>query len=352
MKVDQGNAAANAAAMSGAAGTEKLEKQAKTGAGVTGAGGAIPSVAAGYTAILSGLQAFVPQIGGGDFEVRLAEITAKLKEVSSEVNTGRVLNEQETKRLNMKENQAKISESEKKLEEAEAKKKSASIWDKISLAFEFIGAALMGLIGAALLFVPGLQAAGALMLVGAGLMLLGAINTLVQQETGAGLIGNLAKAIDPNISDEALMAIEIGFAVTLAVATIAVSVASGRVDVAAAKFAHLGKAAADVAVKAAQLTLKTATAASTAIGAVTGAGAATSTAVAAGVRVDAAETSALAAELQADSKDIEAFMQQLDDLIDQALAMMMEASERFNGMLDDLTDMNSDTGDVMSRMQF
>jgi F0F1-type ATP synthase assembly protein I len=337
---------------SGATGTEQVEKQARTGTGAAAGGGTAPEARAGYTSIMKGLAAFVPQVGGGDFEVRLAEITPKLKEVNGTVNTDRVLNEQETKRLNMKENQAKIAESEKKLAEAQAKKDSGSIWDKISLAFEFIGAALMGLIGGLLMAVPGAQAAGVLMMVGAGLMLASAINTLVQQETGAGILGNLAKAINPDISDEALMGIDIGFAVVLAIATIAVSVASGRVDVVAAKFAGMGKMAADVAVKAAQLAVKTATAAATTVSTVTGAGSAVSTAVASGIRLDAAYTSAEASELQADSKDIEAFMQQLDDLIDQALAMMMEASERFNSMLDDLTDMNSDTGDVLSRVQF
>ncbi|WP_163850636.1 type III secretion system translocon subunit SctE [Pseudooceanicola aestuarii] len=330
----------------GTTGTEQTQET-QTGGGIGGMqnGGAPDPAAPGYGSILEGLRNFMPELGSESFETRLAEITSKLKEITSQVHTDRVLNEQETKRLNMKENEAKIEESEKKLDEAEAKRKSGNIFDKISMAFQALGAFLMIAIGAALAAVPGMQAVGALMIAGGVIMAVSLINSIVQEETGAGIAGNLAKAIDPDISDDALMAIDMAFTITLAVAGIVAAVASGRVDAAVQGFAGLSASVAKAAVE----TVRTVAAVAAAV---TQAGSAVAQVGSAGYGLSAAEDQADAMDLQADSQAIQALMQQLDDLIDQALAMLMGASDRFNAMLDQITEMNKDSGDTLSATRF
>lgn len=315
----------------------------QTASGVAGASnGATPDPAApAFGAILESLRNFMPNINSGQFETRLAEITAKLKEVSGEVNTDRVLNEQESKRLNMKENEAKIEESEKKLEDAEAKRKSGGIFDKIAMAFQALGALLMIALGAALAAVPGMQAVGGLMIAAGVIMAISLINSIVQEANdGAGILGSLAKAINPDASDELIAGLDIGLTVTLAVVGIALAIASGRVDGVATGVTALAKAA--DAIRTVALTAS----------AITNAASATANVGSAGYGMSAAESSGEAAELQADSQEIQALMQQLDDLIDQALAILMGASERFNAMLDSLTEMNKDTGDTLSSTRF
>ena len=49
---------------------------------------------------------------------------------------------------------------------------------------------------------------------------------------------------------------------------------------------------------------------------------------------------------------MEAFMQQLDDLIDQAMTMLMAANDRFNAIMDSVTEMVQDTGNTLSNTRF
>jgi hypothetical protein len=59
-----------------------------------------------------------------------------------------------------------------------------------------------------------------------------------------------------------------------------------------------------------------------------------------------------AQQMQADTKDTEAFMQQLDALIDMALSMLMDSSQRFNAIMDTVSEMTKETGDTMSNTRF
>lgn len=282
------------------------------------------------------LQSFLPEEVGTDFEARLAEVTDKLKKTTSDTETDRVKNEMETKRLNIEENEARIEEAETKMLEAEAKAKNGSIWDKIAIAFQMIGAALMAALGAVLIATGVGAVAGALMIAGAAMMLLSAINSIVQQSSkdGLGIAGSIAKATGADM-DEAGKA-DMGFGITLAIATAITAIAATVLTAGAAGPALVG---------AVQSMLSLASSVTSTGGAIAGA-------VSAGYRMDATFDRAEATEKQAETKEVEAFMQQLDDMIDQALAMLMSANDKFNAMMDSMTEMIQESGNTLSNTRF
>jgi len=310
--------------------------EAQTRSGIAGNSGPAPDVSTfDVGSIMLALRAFTPELADGDFETRLAAITAKMKEVAGEVNTDRVQNEQENKRLNMKENQAKIEESERKLQEAQEKRESGDIGDKIALAFQALGALLMIALGALLAVIPGAQALGAVMIASGILMAISVVNSIVSQcNEGAGILGSIAKAA--GASDDVVMGLDIAFTVVLAIAAIAVafinptSLATGVAAAAAAAVRAAGQAA-NIATS-------------------VGAGAATVASKAYGL--SAAEDTKQGQDLKADTMDMQAMMQMLDDIIDQALAMLMDASGRFNAVMDSLTEMMNDTGATLASTRF
>ena len=85
---------------------------------------------------------------------------------------------------------------------------------------------------------------------------------------------------------------------------------------------------------------------------VVGAAGAVSSSIQSGYSVAAADSRKEGMEMQADSQEIQAFMQQLDDMIDQSLTLLMQSMDRFNAMLDSITDMAKDTADTMSATRF
>jgi len=310
-----------------------------TGQGVAAFNGPTPNVAApGFGVLLQALRNFGPQVGS-DFEARLADITSKLRDVSGEVQTDRVLNDQESKRLNMKENQAKIEESEKKLEEAEAKRESGNIFQMIAMAFQALGAILMIALGALLSAVPGMQVVAGLMIAAGVMMAISLVNSIVQQTNeGAGILGSIVKAAGGD--EKAIMGADMGFMAAMVVASIVMAVFTGGASTAAT--------AAQVASSMAT-GIKTA---STAVNVATSVGGALAQVGSASYNLSAAQDSKEAADLQADSKEIEALMQQLDDLIDQAMEILMAQANRFNAVADTMTDMMNETGQTLANTRF
>lgn len=311
-----------------------------TGTGVNGQSGPVPNAnAAALGNFLQALRNFAPNLAGGDFETRLADITSRMRDTSGEVQTDRVLNEQENKRLNMKENQQKIEEAEKKLEEAEAKKKSGNIFDKIAMAFQALGAILMIALGAVMAAIPGMQAVGALMIAGGVIMAVSLINSIVAElNDGAGILGSIAKAA--NADPDVIMGLDIAFMAATVIASIALAVLTGGANVAAMAPAFAAKMATAV---------KTA---ATAVEIGTSVGSALANVGSTAYGMSAAQDRADAAEMQADSSDIQALMQQLDDIIDQALQLLQQAAQRFNAIADSMTEMLNETGNTVSSTRF
>lgn len=319
-----------------------IEIKEKTGQGVggpIGSGQTPPPTSPGFGMILSALRNFAPSNPNSDFEAKLADAVARMRDTSGEVETDRVQNQQEVKRLNMQENQAKIEEAERKLEEAEAKKKSGNIFDIIAMAFQALGALLLAAIGTLLQAVPGAQALGALMIASAVMMVISLINSIVAKANdGAGILGSIAKAA--GASPEVIMGLDIGFTAAMLVASIVMAVATGGSSAAAQITGFAAKAAEVLKGAAKAVEIGTGVASSLAQTGSTG------------YRLAAAVDSKDAANLRADSDEVKAMMQQLDDLIDQALALLQQAAARFNAIADTMTEMLNDTGNTVSSTRF
>lgn len=282
------------------------------------------------------LTSFAPVTFGADFETRLAEVTDKLKTTNSEAEKSRVNNEMETKKLNLKENEEKMEKAQEKMDAAEGKGENGDIWNKISIAFQMLGAVLMAALGAALIATGVGGPAGALMIAGAVLMMVSAINSIVAASTedGLGIGGSIAKASGADM--ETAGNVDMGVGITLAVATAVVAIAATVVS---------GGAAGPALVGVMQNLLSIGSSVASTAGAV-------STAVSTGYGAHAASLSKDGTEIQAKGKQNEAFMQQLDDLIDQAMTLLMSSTERFNAMMDSVTEMAQDNSNTLSNTRF
>ena len=369
---------------------QTVDDKTQVGSGNIAANGPVPNAPVGdgtpqYASIIAGLSAFAPQLGDVDVEIILASVAGKLQETTSKTDTDRLVKNEEAKRISLEEKEQKLEESQKKIEEAEAKKNS--IGGRIALAFQALGAALMIALGAVLAAIPGMQAVGGLMIASGVLMMIMVVDSIVKEvNDGMGIAGSIAKLA--GASDEAIAKADMIFGITMAVAMVAIGIAGAVVG-----FVGIGAAAVSAANTAASVgstasstasTVATTTSAatSTASTAATVASAASTTAdsatkivttvktistiadivtavgsgaaqgAQAGVDWDAQKSRSEAMELRADADEVSAEMQQIDDLVDQALSMLMGSSDRFAAMLDSVTDMIKDRGDTLSRMKF
>lgn len=365
-------------------------KDAKVGTGSINSSGPAPLAQQAYQSVLAGLSQFTPKIGSSDAEAVLASVAVKMKEVMSENDTDRMVKDQETKRLALQDKTAKLEEAEKKIEEAASK--GSNIWGRVALAFQAISAIALVAGGIAMCFIPSMQVTGAGMIASGSIMAVMAVDSTVKEFTGGtGIVGSIAKA--GGADDKTVMALDLAFTCTLAVASVAVGLLSMGIG---AGLALLTNAAANTAatvtsVTAASVSAGTSTGASAASTATTGAAVgasvvsnaamasatisanttasvvvagssgvgAVSGSVSAGAQVaqsvnnyETAEIRQDAAEANAEGSEISAAMQLLDDMVDQALASLMGSSERFAGMLDSITDMMKDRGDTLSQMKF
>ena len=308
----------------------------QTGSGVVGSrSSATPDSGSTGGSVLVALASFLPR-AVADFETRLAEITDKLKDVTSESETDRAQNQQESKRLNIKENQERADEAIKKYDDAKAKQKNASIWDKIGMAFQGLAALAMIVAGAALIATGAGAGLGAMMIAGGVMMALSLTNSIMAMtsESGMGIGGQLARAFGAD--EEAARDWDQGVAIGLAVAAAVIAIATVVVTFGASAPAAIG---------AMQSILGAVSAGAAAGSAVTGA-------VSASIKHEAAQIRKEAMDKEAENLDVQAFMQMLDDLIDQAMQIMMGAMDRFNAMMDTLTEMSQDTMNSVSTVQF
>ncbi|MGR3483860.1 MAG: hypothetical protein ACU0BF_00805 [Paracoccaceae bacterium] len=193
--------------------SRQIDDQAKRAAGAgsfSAMAGQAPDGAAGMMqSIASALASFQPAPGTST-EVRLADVMARLKETVGDGDTDRVVREQESKRKNMQENQAKLEESQKKLEESEAKSKSGNIFNRIAQAFQALAAVIMIAIGTIGLLAGG---SGAALIVAGAAMAAALIDSLVaEQNDGKGMFasavdGMMKSATGEGLSEKAISAL-------------------------------------------------------------------------------------------------------------------------------------------------
>lgn len=315
--------------------SQQVQNQGAPGAGMVGQAGQVPGASSdpSYGAVISSLTQMMPQMSGEMLDVMLLEITTKMKELEENSQKDKVKVDQEAKRSALAEKHDKLKEAETKIKEAIEKERNASIWDKIKMAFQAIGAALAMLVGAILIATGAGTAAGiALMAVGAvGLIMVA--DQITRMETGMGIAGNIAKAA--GASPEEIAKADMGFGITMAALGIIGSVVAFFIP------GNQVNAIATMAQSIATITTGV-------LGVATAAGDITTGVI----RYDAAKMQAEGQRLQGEGKETEAWLKQLDDFIDQALQRLIGASDRFAAMLDGLMESINDTARTVAKAKF
>jgi hypothetical protein len=165
----------------------------------------------------------MPTMSAEDMKAALLSATQKLQE---QENT----NDQKTVSTQEAEQQALLAEQSTQAQQAiddQAKAQQAtqgdSAWDKVKLAFQWIGSIISIAVGA-ILCATGVGAAfGALMVAGGLAGIVGATNATLASATGLGIAGNIAK--DSGASAAACQKADEGFGIALTVFTCVLAVA-------------------------------------------------------------------------------------------------------------------------------
>ena len=293
--------------------------------------------------ILAALSSFIPQLAGEQLDVLLAEATSKLKDVVGEVQTKKLLADEEAKSSSLDAKAAKLDEAEGKRIEAKEKRESANIWEKISLAFQALGAAISIIVGSVLIATGVATAAGAALiavgLIGIALV----IDSIVKMtsDTGLGIFGNIAyeasKAEGKSDAEAREIAgkVDMSAGIILSVAAIAVSIVALAIPG--------GQASAVSSITQAVGTISSA---------LSGIGSAVTSVGASANNYQATKATADSSEIKADSKELEALLLVLDDFIDELLSQISGNSQRFNAILEDIVGSIQDRGNTLARAQF
>jgi len=310
-----------------------------TGAGSTAPTGSVPGAPSdpSYSVVLDSLTKFMPSITGQVLEVMLLEITVKMKETEEASQKDKITVDQEAKRTALSEKADKLKEAETKIQEAIDKEKHASIWDKIKLAFQALGACLAILAGLALCLTGAGVAAGAALIAIGVVGLIMVIDSAVKMGTGHGIAGAIHLAIHPGDEEGAAKA-DMGFSIGMAGLALIASIAAffvpgaqgmalGMMAQSIQSFASIGSAVIAIAN-------------------------ATGDATVAVIKYDAAQTRAEGEKTQAEAKEMEGWIKQIDDFIDQALQRLMGAMDRFNAMLDGIMEAIQDQAKSVSKAKF
>lgn len=343
---------------------------------------------------------FLPQ-QRGDVELLLAEASAKLKDTREDTELKSKEANQEAMRTAQQQKADKLNEQTQKIEEAiaaKAKNKIASFFGSI---FKAIGAAL-AIAFAAIAIASGVGAGlGALLIAAAVVAVVSLTDDIVTQATGTGIAGNIAKAAGAD--KETMQKVQeisgyvmLGVTIALTIATLGVGLKSaipkiaGKVADQAAKMStkvtqeilkqalqSISKNAAKVAGQSGDEVANAAAqgAAAGAKGTAQAASAGTTTATratqianaangatqvgggASGVATaiytnEAKQAYADATDAKGEADQLAAFMAVYQDLIDQALAMLMNAQDVSNAMLEAASSGLRDRGDSMMQVRF
>ena len=323
---------------------EGFERFRTYGEGWNGGIGEVPPPTGTFTGnnvALNSLSAFMSGKPSADVDVLLVQIAVAMRDAEAANQKGKINIDQEAKKAQLKEKEAKLEEAQRKIEEAEAKQNSSNIFDKIKLAFEWL-TAILAIVAAVLLIATGAGAvAGTMMLAAAGTSLIMAVDSTVMMATGNGIAGNLA--LLGGASEEEAAKADMGFKISLAVIGILLSLGAGIGG--AASGASAGTSAALQAAKMAQKVVSLSQ-----VG--TSLGMTATNVASTAVKYEESELRSDAKSLEADAKTHEAVMQMLDDLIDQALSRLMAASDRFNQILEEITEAIADRGSTLARVRF
>jgi hypothetical protein len=319
-----------------------LKKPGATGSGIVGGSQEVPGADQGtYAANVGGLTLTIslPSMKKSDFEVLLLEALTKMRDMQAKSENETVSMNAEQKKTAIAEKQAALNEAQEKIDKAEEERKNASIWDKIKLAFQALGALISIAVGAVLV-ATGIGTAAGILLIAAGVVgLVMVVDAALQMAKGFGIAGMIAK--DRGATDEEASKADMAFRGVMAGIQIILSIA--------AMIAMPNPA---------QLAQSFTTLQALAMQGMNGVQAGISIASAAGdigagvVRYQAAQTQAEGLEKKAESKSLEALIKGIDDMIDQAIQSMIAALDRFNTALDELSETLVERNATFVKMQF
>ena len=319
---------------------------ASAGTGVYGEDGSVPDAPSYGFQLSISLSNFAPK-SDQDFEVLLASITEKMKDVNADVQTESVLSNQEIQQLNQEENNAKMLDSIAEMEKAAEANKKKSFWDDFGMIGSIINIALTVVVAAVAVAVLGPVGVGlaCLMLASAVTQSLALIDAAVMEANGGK--GMLALALDgldkafggDGLSEQQIANCAIASAVMNAVIGIALAVASGRVT------------GAIDAINSIQTALKIVQIASAGVDVLGSVSSATAQIGSAVTSLEAAEHTSNAKDIDAEVLANQALIASLEAMIEEALAMLMAASDVYNSMMDVTVTLMKDTGDTMAQTQ-
>ena len=319
---------------------------ASAGTGVYGEDGSVPDAPSYGFQLSMSLSNFAPK-SNQDFEVLLAAITEKMKEVNADVQTESVVANQEIQQLNQEENAKKMQDSIDEMEKAAKANKNKSFWDDFGMIGSIVSIALTAVIAVAAVALLGPVGVGlaCLMLASTVTQSLALIDAAVMEANGGK--GMLALALDgldkacggDGLSEQQIANCAIASAVMNAVIGITLAVMSGKVPGALDAINSL-----QVAMKVISLTSAAVDVAGSAVSAVGQVGSSLAT-------LEAAEHTADAKEIDAEVLANQALIASLEAMIEEALAILMAASEVYNSMMDDTVSLMKDTGDTMAHTQ-
>ncbi|PTW56671.1 hypothetical protein C8N35_111134 [Breoghania corrubedonensis] len=324
----------------------------EAGGGANTKSGSAGSASRSYGAVMGALGRLMSRTGGDALDAELASAIAKMKDIVGDVQTGKLLSDEEKKRAALGEKQKKIGEAQDKFDEAQKAKEKSGIFGWIKTAFSAIAAAISIVVGAALIATGVGAAVGALMIAGGVIGLIMTVDSIVNATTGKGIMGNIAYSVAMNQGKTEEEAAKIasdwdtGFAITMAVVAVALAIATIGVG-----FSSLASASTGVA-EATQATMKTVQIAGEAAAGIATVGEASSSVGQAITNKEAADLGAQARTNQAEGKRMEAFIQTLDDFIDVLVDQISGANSRFNAMLETVQGSMNDRANTMGRAHF
>lgn len=292
-----------------------------------------------------------------DVELTLAEVSTKLKDTRDETQSESVKANQEKIRTNAQVKAEKLAEQKQKLEEAEESGKWARILGDIGLGLGAVGV-VVGAVGALATIAIGVVTLNPVRVLAGGMMMgmtaasaLMLADGLLARFTGDTAIGHAMKAL--GASDEAVMGVNIAVQGLFVLGMVAAAGVTALVTIASngTSFLPVGGHLANIV--STPLTIAT-TAALTAsvIGAGTQVVSGGTQAVQAGFALDSGLKRADAMDKQGEAEQLGASNQSLESLLDEALALLLQAGDVTNKMLDAAAGSLRDRGDAMMQVRF
>ncbi|WP_062012790.1 type III secretion system translocon subunit SctE [Aureimonas sp. AU4] len=364
-------------------------KQRSVGGGTTAQSGPAPAPSPANGATISDIRASMASLGlnmtQAQVDVLLVEVAISMRDTESKTQDAKIKNDQASVRSRIGEQSRQIDEMTAKIKEAKEAKESASIADKIKLAFEWLGAVIAVVVAVVAIATSpltggALAVVGALLIAAAVASFISAADSTVTVATGNGIGFYSAKSM--GLSDEEARKHEQAFQVTVAVVGAVCGLAGGGVgivsgvrSVASATF-QLSRMAGNSIMTATREAMKEGLKIAWALlrngafeegvsqsmkwasrGANIAEAANTIGTQAAGITSTAYKgvatmANADAKRAEANSKEEEALITMLNDAIDQAFTRLMAAGDRFNAVLDGIMEARNDRAQFTARAHF